>query len=408
MRVSLFIAKRYLFSNRKKNFINVISGLSVVGVAFVTAMLIIALSVFNGLEDLLHSLNNSFDPEIKIEAAEGKSFSVDKNLLTKIERVRGVAIVTEVIEDYAYARYRDANQIVMMKGVSDNFISQSRIPEENMVKGELKLRENNINYAVIGEGINRTLSVNTGDNMFPLQLYYIKNIKASTTDPSQMYSKRNILTSGVFSIVQQFDENYIIVPLEFAKDLLNYGDRRTSLEIKVDKGADVFNVDRELQQVLGSAYLVKNHEEQHEDLYRLLKIEKLFTFLALTLLLAVGSINIFFSLMMLALDKSKDISVLVSMGASQRLVRDIFLLEGGLIAASGTFVGILMGGGFCLLQQNFGLISMGMENAVMQAYPVKMAPGDFIFTLIAVCLITFVVSIRPALQASRLGSAQHL
>jgi lipoprotein-releasing system permease protein len=407
LRVPFFIAKRYLLSKRKKNFINIITRLSVVGVAVITAAIVIVLSVFNGLEDLLHSLNNSFDPEIKIEAARGKSFSVDDEFLKRIESTKGVAFVTEVIEDYAYARYRDANQIVMLKGVSDNFIDQNRIPVENIISGEMKLRSDNVNYAVVGEGINRTMGISNGGNMFPLQLYYVKNVKA-TVDPSQMYSKRNIVTGGVFSIVQQFDESYVLVPLNFAQDLLNYGDKRTSLEIKVEDEADLFEVESLIQETIGSEYKVLNHEEQHADLYKLLKIEKLFVFLALSLLLAIGSINIFFSLMMLALDKKKDISVLASMGASQKLIRDIFLLEGALIAGIGTFFGLVLGALLCLLQQKFGFISMGMANAVMQGYPVKMLPLDFVVTLAVVCIITFLLSIRPALHAAKIGSVQHL
>jgi lipoprotein-releasing system permease protein len=251
------------------------------------------------------------------------------------------------------------------------------------------------------------MGISNGGNMFPLQLYYVKNVKA-TVDPSQMYSKRNIVTGGVFSIVQQFDESYVLVPLNFAQDLLNYGDKRTSLEIKVEDEADLFEVESLIQETIGSEYKVLNHEEQHADLYKLLKIEKLFVFLALSLLLAIGSINIFFSLMMLALDKKKDISVLASMGASQKLIRDIFLLEGALIAGIGTFFGLVLGALLCLLQQKFGFISMGMANAVMQGYPVKMLPLDFVVTLAVVCIITFLLSIRPALQAAKIGSVQHL
>jgi lipoprotein-releasing system permease protein len=379
----------------------------VVVVAFITAALVIFLSIFNGLEDLLRSINNSFDPQIKIEATEGKSFHVTPDFIKSIEQVQGVEFVTEVIEDFAYARYRDANQIVVIKGVSDNFVAQNRIPEENIIDGEFKLRDNNINYAVVGEGIDRTLSIDNGDQMFPLQLYYIKNVK-NTVDPSQMYTRRNIITAGVFSIVQQFDENYVLVPLNFAQDLLNYGDRRTSLEIKARVGADLSGVEDKLETLLGPQYRVLNQEEQHADLYRILKIEKLFTFLSFVLLLAIGSINIFFSLTMLALDKKKDISVLASMGADQFLIRNIFLLEGGLIAASGTIIGLILGGSICLLQQTFGLVSMGMENAVMQSYPVKMLRMDFFLTLLAVSFITFMVSIRPAVKASKLAMAQHL
>ena len=376
-------------------------------VCMITAALVIVLSVFNGLEDLLHSLNNSFDPEIKIQASKGKSFPVDATLLSRIKGVEGVAYATEVIEDYAYVRYREANQVITLKGVSDDFIEQKRIPESALMEGELKLREGGVNYAIVGQGVKYTMSLAVGDNMFPLQIYYIKDVRASV-DPSQLYSRMSIITGGVFSIVQQFDENYIIVPLDFARDLLNFGDKRTSIEIKTTPGANIFTVEERLQEMLGESFTVLNHEEQHKDIYRLLKIEKLFTFLSGSLLLGVGSINIFFSLMMLALDKKKDISVLSSMGASAGLIRNIFLIEGAMIALIGTIAGLVLGAIFCLLQQKFGLVSMGLENAVTQGYPVKMNVFDFLITLLAVCIITLLLSIKAAVLASRVASIQEL
>lgn len=376
-------------------------------VCMITAALVIVLSVFNGLEDLLHSLNNSFDPEIKIQASKGKSFPLDATLLSRIKGVEGVAYATEVIEDYAYVRYREANQVITLKGVSDDFIEQKRIPESALMEGELKLREGGVNYAIVGQGVKYTMSLAVGDNMFPLQIYYIKDVRASV-DPSQLYSRMSIITGGVFSIVQQFDENYIIVPLDFARDLLNFGDKRTSIEIKTTPGANIFTVEERLQEMLGESFTVLNHEEQHKDIYRLLKIEKLFTFLSGSLLLGVGSINIFFSLMMLALDKKKDISVLSSMGASAGLIRNIFLIEGAMIALIGTIAGLVLGAIFCLLQQKFGLVSMGLENAVTQGYPVKMNVFDFLITLLAVCIITLLLSIKPAVLASRVASIQEL
>jgi lipoprotein-releasing system permease protein len=377
-----------------------------IGVAFITAALVIILSVFNGLGELLHSLNNAFDPQIKIEATKGKTFEVTPEFLTKVKNVKGVEYVTEVIEDYAYVRYRDANQVITLKGVSDNFIEQNRIPKES-VEGELKLKEGTVNYAIVGKGVQYTLSIAVGDNMFPLQVYYIKDVKLSV-DPSQMYSKMNILVGGVFSIVQQFDENYVVVPLEFAQQLLNFGSRRTSLEVKTREGINIFNVESELQTLLGEGFNVLNHEELHKDIYKLLKMEKLFTFLAFTVLLGVGAINIFFSLMMLALDKKKDISILSSMGASAGMIRNIFLLEGTLIALLGTVSGLILGAGFCLLQQNYSLVSMGLENAVMQGYPIKMSLSDFGATLLVVAIITILISVRPAVVASRFVSAQYL
>lgn len=408
MNLPFFIARRYLFSKRKKNFINIISILSMVGVAFSTAALIIVLSVFNGLEDLLRSLNDSFDPEIKIEATTGKSFVSTDELIKKIKKIEGVKLVTEVIEDYAYVHYRDANQIVTLKGVSDNFIEQNRIPQENITQGKLRLKQGKINYAVVGQGISNTLTLAVEDPMFALQIYYIKDVKAGVTDPSRMYSKMNIVPGGVFSIIQYIDENYVLVPLDFARELFNYGNKRTSLEIKTEDGVSIDAVQSRLQDSLGKTFQVLTQEQQHKDLYRLLKIEKLFTFLSLTLLLCIGSINIFFSLMMLAIDKKKDISILAAMGASPRLIRNIFLAEGALIASSGAVIGLVLGGIFCWLQLNFGIISMGMESSITQGYPIKISWVDFAATLGIVSVITFLISSRPAVLASRFASPQQL
>lgn len=408
MSLSFFIARRYLLSKRKANFINIISILSIGGIAFSTAALIIVLSIFNGLEDLLRSLNNSFDPEIKIEASEGKSFESSPELLDKIKSIDGVDVVTEVIEDYAYLRYRDANQVVIIKGVSDSFLEQNRIPEENLVEGELKLKDGPINYAIIGRGIQYSLSIATSDPLYPLQVYYIKNVNSVGLDPSRLYARQNIVPGGVFSIVQNFDENYIIVPLRFTQELFNYGNKRTSLEVKTETGVDIFAVERAIQRVLGEAFNVLNHEEQHQDLYKLLKMEKLFTFLALTLLLIIGSINIFFTLMMLALDKKKDVAILKAMGAHDRQVRNIFLAEGVLIAFSGAFIGLALGMIFYWLQQRYGIISMGMETSITQGYPIKIKALDFVATMLVITAITFLISLKPAKMASQIAATPNL
>lgn len=407
MNLSFFIARRYLLSKRKKNFINIISILSLIGVAFSTAALIIVLSVFNGLDDLLHSLNNSFDPEIKIEAAAGKSFEVNDVFLKSIREVKDVGIVTEVIEDYAYLRYRDANQIVTLKGVSDNFIDQHRI-DEKIIDGKLQLKKGEVQYAIVGRGVQYALSIAVGNNDYPLQLYYINNIKSGSLDPSRLYSHKNILPGASFSIIQGFDENYVLVPLSFSQELLNYGNKRTSLEIKTPPDADVESVQRDLKKLLGDKFSVLNEEEQHKDLYRLMKTEKLFFFLAFSVLLGISAINIFFSLMMLALDKKKDISVIAAMGGDGALIRRIFLTEGALIAVTGTLLGLTLGGIFCWLQLQYGIISMGMETSVTEGYPIKVIPSDFLYTMLVVAIITFLTSYRPAVLAARSAGVKNL
>lgn len=371
-----------------------------VGVGFLTAALIVVLSVFNGLEDLLHSLYASFDPELKIEAKAGKSFEVSPSMLANIRSIKNVKIVTEVIEDYAYVRYRDADMVVMIKGMSDNFIDQRRL-EDRIDEGNLKLTDKGVDYAIVGRGVKYTLSVNVEDDFNLLQVFYIKNIKpGAIMDPSQMYSRRPIKVGAVFSIEKSYDENYVFLPLEFTRNLLDYGDRRTSLEIKTGSPDDIRQVQSDLRNLLGDNFRVLTNDEQHSDLYRLLKIEKLFVFMSFTLLLTVGSINIFFSLMMLAIDKKKDISILSAMGAGQQLIRRIFLTEGALIAFSGAIVGLFLGGALCWLQDQYGLVKM-MENAVVPSYPIKMKWTDFVSTSGVVIMITFLVSLYPASRAAR-------
>ncbi|PZR41479.1 MAG: hypothetical protein DI538_01155 [Azospira oryzae] len=406
MNFPFFIARRYFLSKRKKNFINIISILSMVGIAFSTAALIIVLSVFNGLGVLIRSVYTSFDPELKVELVKGKTFESSPDFIKKIEAVKGVEIVTEVIEDYAVVRYRDADMVAIIRGVSDNFIDQHRL-DDHIIKGKPVLKKDSIPFAIVGAGVQNTLSIALEDNMYALQVFYIKNAKASL-DPSKLYSRKAIRPGAVFSIEKNYDENYIFLPLAFTQDLLDFGNKRTSLEIKVSENADAEKVRGAVASVVGDRFNVQTNEEQHEDIYRLLKIEKLFTFLALSLLIVVGSLNIFFSLMMLAIDKKKDVTLLTAMGANQNQIRDIFLSEGVLISFTGATTGLLLGGFICFIQDQFGLVGMGMENAIVSSYPVKMKITDFAYTALMITVITYIVSWYPAYKASRFFSTELL
>jgi lipoprotein-releasing system permease protein len=224
-----------------------------VGIAFSTAALIIVLSVFNGLEDLLHTLNKSFDPELKIEPVKGKSFLVSPSFLKKIKAVPGVEIVTEVIEDFGYVRYRDAAIVATIKGVSDNYIDQHRI-DSSIVEGEVKLKAKGTNFAIIGRGVADVLSIAVEDDMHALQIFYIKNVSASTIDPSERYSSKSIRPGAVFSIEKTLDDSYIVLPLDFARELLDYGNKRTSLEIKVGQGISPETVQQKLMETLAYHY----------------------------------------------------------------------------------------------------------------------------------------------------------
>lgn len=378
-----------------------------IGVAVCTAALVVVLSVFNGLEGLLYSLYSTFDPEIKIEAVRGKSFEVNEHLFSKINAVEGVGIITEVIEDYAYIKYKDGDKVITLKGVSDNFLEQGRI-DNSIVEGELKLKNGDVNYAIVGRGIQYDLSIYTNDDLNALQVFYIKDPKAGSIDPSKLYSKKNILPGSIFAVEQNYDENYVIVPLDFVKELLDYGNRRTALEIQTKEGVNIGSVINELKNKLGEGFLVRDRHEQQADLYKLLNLEKFFVFLVFSFILAVGSINIFFSLTMLAIDKKKDIAVLYSMGATDRLIKRIFLSEGAIISLGGALLGITLGAIVCWLQQQFGLVSMGTQSTVISSYPVEMNIRDFFYTGISIALITFVASYRPAVVATRFNQSQLL
>lgn len=400
MNLSFFIARRYFWSKKKRNFISVISIISMIGVAVCTAALVIVLSVFNGLETLLQSLYSNFDPEVKVESTLGKSFQSTPLLLNQLNNIEGVAIVTEVIEDYVYVKYRDAEMVLTMKGVSENFIDQHRI-DNAIVAGEYKLTQNDVGYAIIGRGVQYALSIIPGEDIFALQVHYIKKPKAGSIDINKIYRKRNILPGSVFAIEQNYDENYIIVPLAFAQELLQYANKRTSLEIKLAESADIDLVIAQIRNQLGKDFTVKNRLEQQADLYKLLKLEKLFVFISVAFILLVGSINIFFSLSMLAIDKKKDIAILYAMGAKDHLVKSVFLFEGAIIAIGGALLGITLGILVCWLQQTFGLVSMGTTSTVMANYPVDMHLMDFVYTGVTIIGITFIVSYRPAVIAAK-------
>src|SRR5690606_3908873 len=223
-----------------------------------------------------------------------------------------------------------------------------------------------------------------------------------------MYNRDVIKPVAYFSIDKQFDDEYVIVPLNFARDLLNYGNKRTSLEIKVAEGYSIGKVKNALRQQLGDGFLVKDTEEQHASLLLTIRLEKLFVFLTLTFILAVASFNIFFSLSMLAIEKKKDIAVLFGMGATDKSIRSIYIKQGAIIAFSGAAVGLFLGFAICWLQDNYGLVSLGVTSSIVESYPVKMLWTDFLFTSLSVVIITLLASYRPAIIASRVKTVDHL
>ncbi len=378
-----------------------------IGVALGTAALVVVLSVFNGLEGLIRSLYSSFDPEIKIESSEGKWFTHTDSLINEVSAVSGVAVVSEIIEDNALIRYKDSEMVVRLKGVSENFQDQKRL-DKVLVDGTADLRRGDVQYAILGLGVVHNLSITSNDEFTSLQIYYPKNTKGRSSNPRNLYNQKAIMPGGIFAIEKQYDEQFVFVPLSFAEELFQYDGRRTSLEIKVADGQEMERVQARLKEALGAKFLVTNKDEQHPSLFRAIKIEKLFALLAFFFILGLASLSTFFTLNMLALDKQKDISVLLAMGAPRSLVKYIFIQEGAIISLVGAVIGLVVGYLICLVQINFGLVSMGMETSVVSAYPVKMQAMDFVYTAVCVIIITFLASYRPAAIAAKTAVLPNL
>ncbi len=408
MNPSSFIAGRYFRSKKKRNFITVLSIISVVGVAVGTIALVVVMSVFNGLEDLIRSLFASFDAELKIEPATGKSFLAPKEWLSEIEKIEGVAILTEVIEDNVLFEHDDNQIVAKIKGVSANFLDQGRFAN-GYFWGDTTLGTDVRPGAILGRGVGFFLSVHLNEPRSNIKVFYPKAPRsAGSIDPTQLYTSAQLEPRAFFSIDQQFDDSYVIAPLNFARDLLNYGERRTALEIKVKEGFSIDEVQQRVRSHLGADFLVKNADEQHAGLIRTVKLEKLFVFLTLTFILAIASFNIFFSLSMLAIEKKKDIAVLKAMGAKDKLIRRIFLKQGALIAVTGAVIGLVLGYLIVLVQDMLGLVSLGISSAVVEAYPVRIVWTDFFWISISVLSITLLASWRPAIIASQVDVVREL
>ena len=379
-----------------------------VGVAISTMALVAVMSVFNGLEDLIHGLFSSFDSELQVTPVAGKSFVATEDWLTAIQEVEGVEVITEVIEDNALLEYRGNQHIARVKGVSDNYFEHERF-SKGYFWGDTTLGTGMRPGAILGRGVAFALSVNLDDINSVLNIYYPKAPKsAASLDPNQLYASGQVEPRGFFSIEQGVDNEYILVPIDFFKDLLGYGQKRTALELKVSPEYSISTVQKAVQAHLGADFAVKNADEQHATLIRTVKLEKLFVFLTLTFILALASFNIFFSLSMLAIEKKKDLAVLKSMGAKNSLIRGIFLKQGALIAFSGAILGLILGLLLVGAQAECGLISLGIASGVVDAYPVRIHWPDLGWISLAVVTITLLASWRPAWIAAQVDPLEEL
>jgi len=372
-----------------------------------TMALLLVLSVFNGLEGLIGSLFRSFDPDIKITLKKGKTFALDASLRQQIETTQGVFKVVDVLEDNALLRYREHQAIIKLKGVSEEFLHQSRL-EPFIRQGSFKLKQGAECFAVLGSGVQYALSVPLSNQFCTLQVFYPRNMKDGTLLPQQLYRCKNIRPGSVFAVEKQFDESYVIVPIDFAASLMGMENKGTALEIQVADGFSIDQVQQALKLFVPDCFQVLNSNEQQATLMQAIHIERLFVFVTFSFILLVASLNIFFILSMLVLEKRKDVAVLYTLGATPGDIRGIFLIEGLLIALNGAAVGMAAAWGLSWLQQTFGLVSLGAQTSLVDAYPIKRKVSDFVYTAIGVVLMTLIAAHRPAQLAAKIKVRIHL
>lgn len=393
MNFPFYIARRYLFSKKSTHVINIISGISVVGVAVATMALVVTLSVFNGFHDLVASLLTSFDPQIEIVPTKGKTAPADDPILTKIRNLPQVDVATESVEDQAMAIYKGRQAMIKVKGVEDNFSELSHINDILYGDGEFSLHAANLQFGVVGIRLADNLGM-TADWDGQLKIYAPKREgQLDLMNPTEGFVEDSVISPGVvFSVKQaRYDRDYILTSIAFARNLFGQQGMLSQLEIRLKPGSDLDAVKAEMQKIAGNKYRVLDRMEQQADTFKIMKIEKFIAYIFLTFIIAVACFNIIGSLSMLIIDKKNDVVTLRNMGASDKQIVRIFLFEGRMISAIGAILGILVGLLLCWLQQVYGLVSLGRSSGsfIVDAYPVSVHPEDIIIIFITVLAVGF-------------------
>ncbi len=393
MKLALFISRRYLFAKKSHNVINLISLVSAVGVAVGSFALVVAMSVYNGLDGLIKSLYNALAPDLKITAVEGKVFNPQEFDFTKIKNTEGVAFYSEALEENALLKYRDKQHIATVRGVDDVFVQRSGIGK-SMVEGEAVVKKGDVNSAIVGKVIAATLELRP--HFFdPLWVYFPRRGQTlSTFNAANAFNRDFLRPAGIFSIEMDADSRYVFAPLPLVQNLLGYGHEVSSVELYLQPGAGAQGVKKEVQKTLGEKFKVQTKAEQNEVIFRMMQSEKWATFFILAFVLLVASFNSIGSLTMLIIEKKKDVGTLRSLGAEDRLVRRIFVSEGVMISLFGCAVGVALGLAACWAQQQFKIIKLS-GNFVIDAYPVKVELTDILLVFSAVMLIGYVAANIP-------------
>ena len=405
MNFPFFIARRYLFSKKSTHVINVISSISVIGVAVATMALVIVLSVFNGFHDLVASLFTSFDPQLKVVPVEGKTAPSDDPILTQIRLLPEVDVATETVEDQALAIYDGKQAMVKIKGVDDNFAELSHITDILYGDGSFSLHAANLEYGILGIRLAQTLGIGAQWDGY-LKIYAPqKEGQLDLSNPGEGFVTDSLNSPGVLFSVRQskYDKNYIVTSIAFARNLFGQQGMLSDLEIRLKEGSDLNAVKAEMQKIAGSKYKVLDRFEQQEDTFKIMSIEKLMAYIFLTFILVVACFNIIGSLSMLIIDKKNDVVTLRNLGANDKQITRVFLFEGRMIAVIGAVIGIGLGLLLCLLQQQYGFVRLGESEGsfIVDAYPVSVHYTDVAIIFVTVIAVGWLAVWYPVRALSK-------
>ncbi len=405
MNTALYIARRYLFSKKSTNVINVISAISVLGVAVATMALVVVLSVFNGFSDLVATFFTAFDPTIKVVPVSGKTCSVNDPALMQIRSMEEIEVATECVEDQALAIYGNQQAMVKIKGVDDNFDQLTHIRDICYGEGTFELHAADLQYGI--PGIRLAQTMNMPARFLGYMYIYAPNREGQLDmmNPMDGFMVDSLLSPGVVFSVQQgkYDRNYILTSIEFARNLFQREGEISSLEIKLKPGSDIAATKEKMKAITGNRFKVLDRYEQQEDTFNIMKIEKLMAYFFLTFILVVACFNIIGSLSMLIIDKKKDVMTLRSLGARDSLIKRIFMIEGWMISIIGALIGVGLGLLLCLIQQQYGIVSLGQSSGsfVIDAYPVSVHYTDVALIFITVVIVGFISVLYPVRYATK-------
>lgn len=396
MKTAFYIARRYLISKKSVNVINIISGISVAGVTVGTFALVVILSVFNGLDFSIKSLFSRFDPDVKIVAAKGKSFELTDGNFDAIKQLMGVVSVTPVIEEDAFLMYGNRQYFATIKGVPSNYNEISGLDSSSITSGRFMLEDNQVPFAVVGQGVAYYLSVGLTFTD-PIHIYTLKKRTSGRPNLANTFNHSTIYASGIFQNQQEIDSKYILVPFGYAQELYQMGTQVSAVEIGLKEGVSEDLMKTDISRILGEKFVVKTQFEQHELFYKVMQSEKWAIFLILAFVLVIASFNVLGSLSMLIIDKKADIAILQSMGANQRLIRTIFLFEGWMISLAGAAFGLLLGVLICWIQIEFGILKIpGNDGSfIFSVYPVQIRTSDLLAIFLLVSCIGFLAAWYP-------------